>query len=436
MVNNNEYDQEGETFAYESPTKEPLPLSIFLVLPFLIGSVAVASLPGYNYLVIGLGILCTAVFLLASVRDGFFVPTELKLFAAFIVLSMLGLFVARVPVIVIERLRTVVQLLVMAMIISYYARNVRCVSWLFLGVLAAVLLIAASAIYTGEYRRSEDEGEAGRVAGLVMNANAFAIAVTYGVATLLFFFRQTRSITIKLLIVVGILTAVRFVVASGSRKGFLALAILIFFWFLLTYGRELRQRPAVALAMGAGVVLLGVFMMVQLRDTTLMQRFLRLRAEAGLEGASGEGVRLVMIREGVQFTLSNPLTGVGLNNYTIHSSVQKASHNNYIEMFSTTGIPGGILYHLIYFVILRRFFILRKQPLSPRQQNTLITLLCLMIVILFLDIGIVSYYLKTTWILLAIIIGYINALQREIAIDSEHSVETYENDSLLTAAEY
>lgn len=398
--------------------KEPLPLSIFLILPFLIGSIAVSALPGYNKLVIGLGVICGIVFLMASVRDGFFVPTELKLFAAFILWSTLGIAFAQVMLLATYRFRTLIQLVIMALIITYYARNVRCVSWLFLGVLGAVLLIAAAAVYTGEYKRAEVEGDEARLAGLVMNANSFAIAMTYGTAILLYFFRQTRSLAIKGVIILVVLAAVRFIIASGSRKGFLALAILLLCWFLLNYGKELLRRPALGLIMLIGIIGMGVYMVYELRDTVLMERLLRLKGEAGLQGRTETGVRMVMLREGVEMTLSNPLAGVGLDNFRVHSVTSKYAHNNYIELFSTTGIPGGILYYLIYFLILRRIFKLRKMPLKPEQCNVLAIFLCLMVVILFLDIGIVSYYLKTTWILLAIMIGYTNMLQRQLTTES------------------
>lgn len=414
MMNSDYYNDESAYQHYELLPKEPLPLSIFLLLPFLVATVAVSAMPGWNYAVIGLGALCAAVFLLASLRDGFFVPTELKLFMAFFVWSIFGLFVARVPELVTERLRTMLQLVIMAMIVSYYARNARCVSWIFMAVLTGVLIITVAAVITGEYNRAEVEGEEARLVGLVMNANAFAIATTYGIAIALFLFRQVRSLVIKGVIIVCVLAGSRFVIASGSRKGFLALGILIFFWFLLTYGKELRTRPALTLAMGVGVVLMGAYMMYHLRDTTMMRRFLLLKAEAGLEGEVSEGVRVKMIKEGIRMTVSNPVLGVGLNNFRVHFAAQKASHNNYVDISSTTGIPGAILYFMIYVLIIRRIYQLRHVALAPPQRDLVTTLLCLMILVLFLDIGVVSYYTKITWIFLAIMIGFLNALHRDL----------------------
>jgi len=420
---------------YEPQPKEALPFSIFLLMPFLIGVVAVSALPGFNYLVIGLGVICAVVFLMASVPEGFFVPAELKYFMAFGCWGILGLFVARSPEAVFIKLRTLTQLVIMALIVSYYARNTRCVSWLFFAVLIGVLIIAVSAVITGEFQMAEVEGEEARLAGITLNANSFAIAVTYGVAILLYYFRMVRSKTLKLLIIGGILIAVRFVIASGSRKGFLGLAILVFFWFLFSYVKELRKRPFLVMVVLLGVVGLGFYMAYAMRDTVLMQRFLRLEGGAWAKGSTGS--RLVMIKEGINLTLSNPVLGVGLNNFILHSVTESYAHNNYAEVFADTGIPGGILYHMIYVLIFYRLHKISKFPLAPGPKNAVAIFKCLMLLQLFLDLGIVSYYLKINWIFLAIIIGCLSYLKRglEAAYSQDYDAGEYNQITLSQSTE-
>lgn len=419
---------------YESQPKEPLPLSIFLLMPFLVGAVAVSALPGFNYLVIGFGAICTVVFLMASVRDGFFVPAELKYFIAFFCWGVLGLFMARSPELVFTALRTLTQLVIMALIVSYYARNTRCVSWLFFAVLIGVLVIAVSAVLTGEFKRAELEGEAARLAGITLNANAFAIAVTYGVVILLYYFRMVRSKTLKLLTIGGILIAVRFVIASGSRKGFLGLAVLVFFWFLFSYFKELPKRPFLVVVMLLGVVGFGFYMAKAIRDTGLMQRFSRLEGGAMAEGSAGS--RVVMIKEGINLTISNPVLGVGLGNFILHSVTQHYAHNNYAEVFADTGIPGGILYHMIYVLIFYRLYKISKFPLTLGQKNAVIIFKCFMLLRMFLDLGVVSYYSKTNWIFLAIIIGCLSYLKRDLKAAYNQDYDPGEYDQIALSPEY
>lgn len=408
----------------ELQPKEPLPLSIFLLMPFLVGAVAVQAMPGFNYLVIGLGVICTVVFLLASIIEGFFVPTELKFLIAFACWATLGIFVAKIPEFVITVLRTLAQMVIMALVVSYYARNTRCVSWLFFAVLTGILIIAVSAVITGEFKMAEMEGEEARLAGIALNANAFAIAVTYGVAILLYYFKIARSKTLKLLMMGGVLTAVPFVIASGSRKGFLALAILVFFWFLFNYVKELRQRPSLAIVMFLFVMGFGFYMVHAMRDTVLMQRFTR------LEGGTGAQGRLTLIKDGIDITISNPVLGVGLNNFRVHSSLGRPAHNNYVEVFADTGIPGGILYHIIYILILYRLYKISKYPLAPDQKNAVTIFKCLMLLQLFLDLGVVTYFLKIHWIFLAIIIGYSSYLKRNLETAGSQDYDIIEYDHL------
>lgn len=394
---------------YESQYKEMLPPSIFLVLPFLTGMISVSALQGFNYLVIGLGVVCTAVFLLASIREGFFVPAELKFFMAFCCWATLGIFTTQYPLVVLDKLRTLVQLLIMALIVSYYARNTRCVSWLFSAVLLGVLIISVAAVLSGDFQRAEVEGEEARLTGLTTNANAFANAVNYGIAISLFYFRAFRSKILKVLFIGFLLVAVRFVIASGSRRGLLSLALLLFSWFLYSYGKELRRRPALVLAMLVGVVAMGAYIAYELRDTVLMKRLLLLESEA--EGARGN--RLLMIKEGIRFLIANPVMGLGLASFRFHSVTQLYSHNNYIEIFSGTGIPGGVLYFMIYVIILRRLHKVGKMLLTPNERNVIVIFKCMMIFQIFRDIADVSYSTKGTWIFLAVIIGYTCRLQKQ-----------------------
>ncbi len=418
---------------YEPQPKESLPLSIFLLMPFLIGSVTVSAVPGFNHLVVGLGAICAVVFLMASIREGFFVPADLKYFIAFFCWGILGLFAARQPPIVFERLRTVAQLVIMALIVSYYARNTRCVSWLFLAVLAGILVTAASAVITGEFGRAEVESEDARVAGLMMNANFFSRTVVYGIAILLYYFRMVRSKMLKLVIIGGILVSVRFVIASGSRQGFLGMVVLVFLWFLFTYARELRTRPILTMAMLLGSVALGLYTAYAVRDTVLMRRFLSLEAGTGAEGSAGG--RVVMIKEGIRLTLSNPVVGVGLNNFQFHSVTEKYAHNNYTEVFATTGIPGGILYYLIYVMIFFRLHKIGKFPLAHGPKNVVTIFKCMMLVQLMFDFFVVSYYSKTTWIFLAIIIGGSSYLKRNIEAACRQNDETGGNIQSTPVAE-
>jgi O-antigen ligase len=366
------------------------------------------------------------------VREGFFVPVELKLFAAFCLWGMFGLLVARFSGLLFSRLITLAQLLIMALIISYYSKNSRCISWLFFAVLIGVFILAAAAVVTGDYKRAESEGEIARLGGLTMNSNAFAIAITNGIAILLYFFRQVRSKILKLVIIGGILAGIRFVIGSGSRKGFIGVVILIFFWFLFTYLKELRKRPLLVIAMFLGVVAVGLYTAYLMRDTVLITRFTRLGEEARHGSAAS---RIVMVKEGIRFTASHPVLGIGLNHFQVYSSSGLYAHNNYAEVFSTTGIPGGILYNLIYVIIFYRLHKVGKLSLLPSQRNVVTIFKCLMLLRLVWDLGVVSYYSKMDWIFLAIIIGGLSYLQRDVEAGYAQGDNTGEFVQNVPAAE-
>jgi O-antigen ligase len=206
------------------------------------------------------------------------------------------------------------------------------------------------------------------------------------------------------------------------------MGVLVVVWFFLTYRKELLSRPGLALVMLIGLLGLGVFTAYQMRDTVLMQRFLLLE-EAELESSASS--RMTMIREAVALTFQNPLFGVGLNNFRFHSMTGLYAHNNYAEVFATTGIPGGLLYHAIYVLILWRLFTLRKFVVEPAKLNMLTILMSLMMMSLIFDLFVVSYYSKITWIFLAIIIGYSASLVHDLQSGSDS-----ESDAGVLEASY
>lgn len=414
-------NDDSSPWPYEPQPKESLPLSIFLLMPFLIGAVAVSSLPGFNYLVVGLGAICAVVFVMASLRGGFFVPAEIKYFILFTVWGILGFLIVEYPVLFFDRVLTLVQVVVMVVIVSYYAKNTRCVFWLLFSVLVGVAIIGVFAVITGDFQRAEVEGEEARLAGLTLNANAFGMAILYGMIVLLHYFRSTRSVLLKAGIVGLILLSARFVIASGSRKSFIAMIALVAVWFFLTYGKELTRKPMVAIVMLIGIVFFGVYTAYLLRDTVLMQRFLG--AEKVLAGGSEEGsvlTRLTMIREGISLTLTHPLLGIGLDHFRMYSVTGMYAHNNYAEVFATTGIPGGIFYMMIYIVLIYHLLKIGKYSLTDNQKNLVNLFKTFIVVRLLLDVGVVSYYSKMEWIVLAIAIGFVNHLQRDIKLMQEY----------------
>lgn len=376
---------------------------IFFLAPFIISAIAISRLTGFNYLVVGFGGLCAVGYAISSIRSGFIFPKELLLFWMFFAWSILGVINATAPVLFYVRLLTLFQFAVMILLLAHFSSSIGNVRVLFWGVLIGAAIIAVSAYVTGEYQRSETSaGETGRTAGLALNSNAFAMTLVYAAAILLFFFRTWKSWFFKGGIIVVMLIMTRLVIASGSRKGFITFFMLLFAWFFLSYRKELFRRPLAFIA--ALIVIVGIAAYLYFAASgTLLER----RLEKAREGGGGSvSARKAMVKQGLGMIRDHPFVGVGLDHFRLHSSFQTYSHNNYIEVATGSGIPGGILYYLIFVVLLLRLRRLSKFPLDQHSRELLNMALAFLFVRLVVDLVLVSFTSKMSWIITAILIGW------------------------------
>ncbi len=378
---------------------------ILLVFPLIVSAISVSTLIGFNYLAIGFGAISAAAFLLESLRTGFRFPKEVLLFGLFIIWSLLGIFKVVSLSFFTSKVFTLLQFLILFAIISHYARDTKSVYILLTASLIGILIILVSAYISGEYQRSEYTIE--RAAGTALNANLFALSMVYGLAIVLCFFQGSKSVLIKsgAIVLAGIF--VLMVIASGSREGFIIMVALTGSWFFFGYRKVLIQKPHIGIIVLVLFMGLMVFMFRQLSDTLLserMQDFITI-----LKGGSGDDSamqRIDMIKKGVAMTFRNPVVGVGLNQFVLVGGYGKYAHNNYVEIFVSTGFIGGFLFYAIYVVLFFRLMRLSKYPLTRREFSLITIGKAIMVMKVLSEMARVSYYLKINWVIIAIFIGY------------------------------
>ena len=82
--------------------------------------------------------------------------------------------------------------------------------------------------------------------------------------------------------------------------------------------------------------------------------------------STGSGYSLVKARsewanEAIRLFNMNPIFGVGFNHYRILSIFGTYSHSTYLELISTTGIIGTLIYFSAYIVIIYNLFYIYKK---------------------------------------------------------------------------
>jgi len=105
-------------------------------------------------------------------------------------------------------------------------------------------------------------------------------------------------------------------------------------------------------------------------------------------------IRSIMIREAIELWKKRPLIGFGPDQFSYYSMFGTYSHNNYVELLSTSGIIGTIFYYSLFLLLF-----IRAVQVSDREQKyyTIISLVFLVL----LDFFLVSYYAKYLWLFLS-----------------------------------
>ncbi len=137
-----------------------------------------------------------------------------------------------------------------------------------------------------------------------------------------------------ILMAIGALMLFAFLL-TGSRGGFLGLAVVMF----------LLIRRKTGTIVGAVISVICLVGLLAFAPDYMIER---LETASPYEG-TGAG-RIEIWYEGWQMFLSNPILGVGMNNYPEYVSTHHVAHNSFVHVAAELGLPGLIVWMgLLYF---------------------------------------------------------------------------------------
>lgn len=204
---------------------------------------------------------------------------------------------------------------------------------------------------------------------------------------------------------------------TQSRK---ALVMVVMGFALILWMRHIRKgsffktlfRMILYVAIGVAVVYfvlsLPVFGGIMERMETFFNSF---TGEGKVDSSTLE--RNQMVEIGLQTFLKYPFFGIGIGNsgeitlYYLNKDTYL--HNNFVELLASGGIVGFLIYYSIYIYLIVKFWQYRKQ-----HNDEYVICLTLMLVLLAMDYGRVSYYTKTQYIFLMVMFLEVNALKKTV----------------------
>jgi putative inorganic carbon (HCO3(-)) transporter len=204
---------------------------------------------------------------------------------------------------------------------------------------ASVAVISAVAVWKGHML-------GGRLAGVLngnySNPNDLALAIVISLPLCLALLFRSRTIPAKVAWSVAALVMAYAVFLTGSRGGFLALAVTT---SVCLWEFAIRGRRSYLLVI---VVLLGVVLCIS--SGTMLRDRLKGTFDSEDDAASAYGSaeeRQHLFWRSLEVTAEHPLFGIGPGNFPIISGSWRVTHNSYTQMSSEGGMPALVLYVVI-----------------------------------------------------------------------------------------
>jgi O-antigen ligase len=233
-------------------------------------------------------------------------------------------------------------------------------------------------------------------------ANINTIAVLAAISIVLTFF-QLMYYRISFSMILSI-PEIIMVAATGSRKGFMIVVLGIILLFIFKYASHNLFKTILR------YILIAILLIIVFRFILMLPIFFGVeeRMKGLIATFTGSGtiehsalLRKEYIEAGIEQFKKTPIFGIGIGNsgYILMNAYGKNTylHNNFVEMLASGGVVGFLIYYAMFLWPICIIWKYRKFGDSCK-----VAVIILMIILLIMDFGQVSYYSKTTYFYLMV----------------------------------
>lgn len=214
--------------------------------------------------------------------------------------------------------------------------------------------------------------------------NANEVGLLFSISAIFSFYIYSNYKKLFYLIITIILSGGALL--TGSRKSFLFVVVGIASLLFFNSNSSTKRIKNIAKIM---IIFFVISYLVF--EIPFLYEIIGIRIEALILTLIGKGmgdgsinIRRRMMSVGIDLFKNKPLFGWGFGSYSVLSGFRTYSHNNYVEILSSVGIVGFIVYYSLY------LFIIIKLTYN-RHINLCKLFLILMITMLIMEIGLVTY---------------------------------------------
>ncbi|MDS4068161.1 MAG: O-antigen ligase family protein [Candidatus Competibacter sp.] len=344
------------------------------------------------------------------------VPLEVILLTLFLLWALFGGIFAGLSDAFIKYSRQIFQFILILFLLSIVilkSSNIKVFYWAF--VVLAIMITLYSIM------RAKDLGLEVSVHSIerLEEANAQGFRCVMGLLGILALYPEVKSRVVRFALALSSPIVIYGLILSASRSALVVTFATIVIWPFLCFSKLSQSKWTVLLIIAA---IFGTAYWSQdfiIEQTNLGRRFMFL---LNMQDSSSE-IRLELILLGLNKFLEYPITGVGLGHFGVASGTDSYAHNELVEILTTTGLVGALLYYYAYLTTWRRLSrSLRNlhDPIFLYRVN-----FARMILILLLIAGFSSrpnFLGQDTMFLYAVVVG-ISLSARRLAIQASQRVK-------------
>ena len=236
-----------------------------------------------------------------------------------------------------------------------------------------------------------------RMGEKIGNQNDFGMAFSMALIIAYYYYlkgkRKIHFVSIAIFLV--------FALSSGSKKALLMCIAGVIGLSIFYYGFHSIWKTILAVT---AVVVIGYYLMQLPLFSVINERITSFfSGELNVSDLN----RMRFIEEGIRLIKERPIFGWGLANYAYVSGVGVYSHNNFVEVWVSTGIVGFLVYYSMYAISVWTVF---RRFLYRKEVSMIVVLIVVLINVVF-GYGMVQYETKNTWLLFAVMMAIVDERQ-------------------------
>lgn len=219
------------------------------------------------------------------------------------------------------------------------------------------------------------------------NANSIGLYLSFSTLAVVYFYDKRPNFVV----LTPVFLFIPIIFLSGSKKAIFLLLFLITFYLFYKRKNIAEKFKNLMIAIFFISLILYILFSVPWAYEILGTRIIDFIDSIYSGNLGQDAIRFDMIKIGIERFKQKPLIGYGLGNYRVFLNeaigYSTYSHNNFIELLVSVGLIGFIIYYAIYIYIIRRLVINYYS-----EVDLAALLLAMMIGLLIIEIGLVSYY--------------------------------------------